>query len=370
MRPTPDGASPHDDARDAREQRDQHATAQDAVAGRAADLRRRLAELPLDIEHARCAVGGVAVPSYPDGPRPSSTITLAGRGSTGRGEHVGWTEEAHRACARRIERLSSGGATRVGDFATRIAHELGDPYDRAALEAAAIDLALRQADSNLFRLSGCAPRPLRYVLSFERVADPITRAQQELAANPALGLKVDVDPAWRDATFAALAALDRVCVLDFKLSGSVADHERAHRLLPAALLEDPLPAAEPWSDSLRARLSLDAAIGSAAAIAQQNPPPVAVNVKPARIGGVLAALDVVAACATRGIAVYVGGMFEVGVGRTQLHALAALLCPDAPNDVAPITLAGRDAVRPPRLDASNARAGFANDVGNDVGNDE
>jgi hypothetical protein len=32
-------------------------------------------------------------------------------------------------------------------------------------------------------------------------------------------------------------------------------------------------------------------------------------------------------------------MFEVDVGRTQLRDLAAVLCPDGPNDVAPIPLA-------------------------------
>jgi L-alanine-DL-glutamate epimerase-like enolase superfamily enzyme len=86
--------------------------------------------------------------------------------------------------------------------------------------------------------------------------------------------------------------------------------------------------------------------------------PAAVNVKPARIGGVLEALDVVAACAARGIAVYFGGMFEVGVGRAQLQALAALLCPDAPNDVAPIAVGETPAPRPPRLVVPDDGIGF------------
>jgi hypothetical protein len=32
-------------------------------------------------------------------------------------------------------------------------------------------------------------------------------------------------------------------------------------------------------------------------------------------------------------------MFEVGVGRRQLRALASVLCPDGPNDLSPIPLA-------------------------------
>ena len=63
------------------------------------------------------------------------------------------------------------------------------------------------------------------------------------------------------------------------------------------------------------------------------------------MGGVLEALACAARCADDGIAVYFGGMFEVGPARAQLAALAALLCPDAPNDVAPLV----DAVRPARL---------------------
>ena len=33
--------------------------------------------------------------------------------------------------------------------------------------------------------------------------------------------------------------------------------------------------------------------------------------------------------------VYGGGQFELGIGRDQIQALASLLYPDGPNDVAP-----------------------------------
>jgi len=45
----------------------------------------------------------------------------------------------------------------------------------------------------------------------------------------------------------------------------------------------------------------------------------------------------------------------VGVGRQQLRALAALLCPDAPNDVAPLV----PPERPPRLAVDVSAPGFA-----------
>jgi hypothetical protein len=50
-----------------------------------------------------------------------------------------------------------------------------------------------------------------------------------------------------------------------------------------------------------------------------------------------------------------GGMFEVGVGRGQLRALAAVLSPEGPNDVAPLL----SDERPRRLAIDAALAGFA-----------
>src|SRR3989442_10703308 len=132
-----------------------------------------------------------------------------------------------------------------------------DPYERAALEAAAVDLALRQAGTNLRTLLGAASKPVRYVVSFERVADPVARARAEA---PGVALKIDADPGWSDDTYAALAALGRVAVLDFKGAG---DTERAHRALPQALIED--PGSGSWSEPLARRLSVDSAVPPAPA---------------------------------------------------------------------------------------------------------
>jgi L-alanine-DL-glutamate epimerase-like enolase superfamily enzyme len=112
--------------------------------------------------------------------------------------------------------------------------------------------------------------------------------------------------------------------------------ERVHRHMPTAWIEDPRPGDTPWSASLRARIVADAPVISVDALAALPLRPAAVNVKPARMGGVLAALDCLAHCAQHRIPTYIGGMFEVDVGRTQLQVLAALACPDGPNDVAPL----------------------------------
>jgi hypothetical protein len=186
-------------------------------------------------------------------------------------------------------------------------------------------------------------------VSVAKVPHPLERLSAEA---PAVELKIDADPGWDDGVYAGLAATGRVAVLDFKMSGEPAEHERAHRALGRALMED--PGNGPWSASLRERLSFDMWITSAAALDGLPARPAAVNVKPARMGGVLEALECVARCAADGIAVYMGGMFEVGIGRRQLRALAALLCPDAPNDIAPLV----PAERPARLAVDGGAPGF------------
>jgi L-alanine-DL-glutamate epimerase-like enolase superfamily enzyme len=318
-----------------------------------ADLGTTLAALPVVIEEVTGVMAPAAVPSYPGGTRPSSVVRLGGGAAVGHGEHVGWDEAAHRAFHDRLADVPRG-SWHVGAWSAAVAARGAPPYDRAALEAAAIDLALRQRGTSLLALAGVASGSVRYVVSFERVADPVAVAR----THPHVALKIDVDPAWDDTTFAALAALGRVAVLDWKDTGAARDHERAHATLPDALLEDPRPDAVPWSASLRARLSFDAPLTTVVDLDRLPARPVAVNLKPARMGGVLAALACAARCAERGIDVYLGGMFEVGVGRAQLRALAAVLSPDGPNDIAPIPVGERAAERPVRLSVDARPPGF------------
>jgi L-alanine-DL-glutamate epimerase-like enolase superfamily enzyme len=313
----------------------------------AAALAAALAALPVTVDTVRATAGPVAVPAYPGGARPSGEVRLGGGGATGRGEHVAWTDADQTRFCETVPALVPRGRFRLGDLAAEIARRTAQPYVRAALEAAAIDLALRQRATSLPALAGIEPRPLRYVVSFDGRPDPLPTARRLLAAAPGTALKIDVDPAWSDEVLTALAALDTVAILDWKGGGTVADHARVHRVLPTALLEDPGPG--PWPPAVAARVSVDAAVSCAADVAALPFRPAAVNVKPARMGGVLEALGAIATCTAAGIAVYLGGMFEVGVGRAQVQTLAALFAPDAPNDVAPIGIGAAPPAWPPRL---------------------
>ena len=306
-----------------------------------------LAALPVAVEEVACEVDAVAVASYPGGSRPTSEVRIG----EGRGECVAWTPEAHKAFCARLGSVPRGRWARLDAWTAAMRSEFADPYECAALEAAAIDLALRQARTNLFGLMDVAPRPVRYVVSFEKVADPVERVLGEARS---VELKLDADPAWDDGIYEALASLGRVALLDFKLSGTAPQHERAHRAVPQALIEDP-GGRGPWSPSLWRRLSFDAAVTSTSAIDSLPTRPAAVNVKPARMGGVLEALACLTRCRQAKIAAYLGGMFEVGVGRRQLRVLAAIACPDGPNDIAPLV----DPERPARLAVDATGVGFA-----------
>jgi L-alanine-DL-glutamate epimerase-like enolase superfamily enzyme len=299
-----------------------------------------LGALPVVVEDVACAVGAVPLASYAGGARPTSEVRLG----AGRGECVAWTAEAHEAFRARMGLVPGGRWARLDGWVAAMRERFVDPYERAALEAAAIDLALRQAGTNLFALAGVPPAPVRYVVSYGPLRDPMAGVE------PGAELKLDVDPAWDAGTWASLR---RVAVLDFKGGGATGDHERAHRAAPGAWIEDPRPS-DGWSSSFRERLSWDASVTSAGAL-DALPTPAAVNLKPARMGGVLEALACATRCREAGVAVYVGGMFEVGAGRRQLRALAALLCPNAPNDVAPLV----PPARPARLAVDPDAPGFS-----------
>jgi len=85
----------------------------------------------------------------------------------------------------------------------------------------------------------------------------------------------------------------------------------------------------------RDRLTWDAPIHSWADVEALPFAPRCLNVKPSRFGTLERLLEFYDRCEERGIALYGGGQFELGVGRGQIQYLASLFSADGPNDVAP-----------------------------------
>ncbi len=226
-------------------------------------------------------------------------------------------------------------------------------YRRWAFESAALDLALRQAGTNLAEALGREPRPVNFVNSMrlagfeEGERSSIEPLLARLAAYPTLRFKLDPANDWDDELIAALADTGAVDSLDLKgfYKGTPVDVETDPELyaklietFPDAWLEDPDVTAEtkPLLDPVSERVTWDAPIHSIADIeAMPWSPPKTVNVKPSRFGPIKRLFAAYDYCEERGIGAYGGGQTELGQGRGQIQYLASIFHPDTPNDVAP-----------------------------------
>jgi hypothetical protein len=108
-------------------------------------------------------------------------------------------------------------------------------------------------------------------------------------------------------------------------------------LFPDAVIEDAALDDEilPALDGALDRLSFDAPIHSLADVDALPVRPSFLNIKPSRFGSVSGLLECIDACSKRGIVMYGGGQFELGVGRGQIQTLASLFYAETANDVAP-----------------------------------
>ncbi len=276
-------------------------------------LQRDWEELPLTIE--RKTVTRIASPS---GQRTTAIVHLEGAGEHGYGEDVTFQADDLLPASPRVPWDFAGSFREFSlwlasheSFERAPEYAVVRNYRHWAFEAAAVDLALRQAGAGFDETVGRAPEPVHFVVS---PAPGFTEFP------PDARLKIDaVD----------LQPGLPVDVVDFKQLGDEATVELALALYPDALLEDP-PVVVPG-----ARVSWDIPITSAEEVLRLPDRPSAINVKPARLGSVAALFDLYDLCAAEGIDTYGGGQHELGPGRDQIQLLASLFHPQAPNDVAP-----------------------------------
>ena len=250
-------------------------------------------------------------------------------------------------------------------------------YRRWAFESAALDLAVRQAETTVADVLDRDRHPVRFVTS-TRLGDPPTleRIDELRDAVPDVELKLDPTPEWTDEIIDALAATDAVRILDLKgqYEGTDVDapgdpdlYERLFEAFPEAIFEDPAvtPETRPIleAESVRERLSWDAPIHGVDDIEALPWVPRWLNVKPSRFGSLESLCETLEYCADRDITCYGGGQFELGVGRGQIQLLASLFYPDSPNDVAPgdynePTVGGELPSSPLDPDPSDSTRGF------------
>jgi len=307
-----------------------------------------LAALPLQVEEYELERLEQAVSS--EFIRVTTVVHLRGAGEEGVGEDVTYAAELHPPPGD----LALAGSTDLDGFSKLLdglelfaAPPRMDAfrfYRRWAFESAALDLALRQVGRSLADALGREPRPVRFVVSTR--IDSMDALRRLFDRYPGTRLKLDPTSKWSEVLVAAIAATGAVDVVDLKgaYHGTPVDqppdpelYERVARGFPSAWIED--PALTPETDAIlephRERITWDAPIHSVADVQALPFPPRTLNVKPSRFGALRELFAFYDHCAAAGIGLYGGGQFELGPGRGQIQALAALFHPDAPNDVAP-----------------------------------
>jgi len=291
------------------------------------------------------------------GPTPDGDGTV-----TGRGEDVTYDTEDH-------DRLAETGLPELTgeytfeSFSKRLAaldlfpggapdREVFRNYRRWGIESAALDLALRQAETDVASVLERSLEPVRFVAS-TRLGEPPTTDRLEVLHEqvPDLDFKLDPTPEWDADLVTAIdetVGTDAVRILDLKgqYEGTEVDvpadpelYELVLEGFPNAIIEDPALTDETrplFEDSaVRSRVSWDAPIHGLEDVEALPWEPDWLNVKPSRFGSLASLLETITYCNERGIRLYGGGQFELGVGRGQIQMLASLCYPDSPNDVAP-----------------------------------
>jgi hypothetical protein len=319
-------------------------------------------DLPLEVEG--CAFEGLEF-AIGEFERLTTVVKLRGGGEEGIGEDVVYDAVDH------VGQQSHGppeGLAHSGTFdefskqldridlfpaAAPERAEVSRDYRRWAFESAALDLALRQAGTNLAAVLGREPRPVNFVSSLRLAGfspeetSSIKPVEDRLAVYPGLRFKLDPFNDWDDELIAALAATGAVDSLDLKgfYKGTpvdvVTDPDLYAKLIaafPDAWLEDPDVTDEtrPLLDPVHERVTWDAPIHRVADIeAMPWSPPKTVNVKPSRFGPISNLFAAYDYCEERAIGAYGGGQTELGPGRGQIQYLASIFHPDTPNDTAP-----------------------------------
>jgi hypothetical protein len=315
-----------------------------------------VADLPLTVESVDLERRARDTPQFE---RVSTVVVLRGGGETGRGEDVTYETEHHDDLLAADPDLTGAlaGEYTFDEFAARLDQTdlwpavLPDrldfvDYRRWGFEAAALDLALRQAGETLADRLDRDVDPVRFVAS-SRLPDGDTgRVETLLSRYPEAELKLDVTGDWTDHTFDYLESTDAVRVLDLKgqYEGTEVDsapdadvYERVFETFPEAVVEDPglTDETRPVVDAHADQVSWDAIIHGLGDVHALPFEPDWLNVKPSRFGTLESLLETVEWALENDVSLYGGGQFELDVGRGQLHELASLFHADGPNDVAP-----------------------------------
>ena len=245
-----------------------------------------------------------------------------------------------------IPRLFAAGPMRAEDVAGILEPVKGHRMAKSALEMALLDAQLRVEGRSFHQMLGSTRTSVAVGVSIGitdtvaelvdivggYIADGYTRIKLKIEpgfdvepvrrvreAHPDVMLQVDANTAYSPIDIPLLAQLD-----DFNLA-----------LIEQPFGEDDLVGHAELARRARTPVCLDEAIRSldhAISALALNAAHI-INIKPARVGGYLAAIKIHDYCRDRGIPVWCGGMLETGIGRAANLALAALDGFTLPGDI-------------------------------------
>jgi len=258
------------------------------------------------------------------------------------------------------------GARIVGDLRAAFTAVRGHPMAKAAMEGAVLDMVGRRHGQPVWRLLGGSPRPMPsgVAIGLQPSAEALLEAVGQAVAEGYRQVKLKVRPGWAAEPVRAVRERfpDLPLWVDANGSFTMADLDTLLALdgLGLRMIEQPLPASDLVGHArlavqIETPLCLDESVESlgdleaAAALGAVR----VLNLKPGRVGGLLAACQLARHARELGIGVFVGGMLESGLGRAACLHLQTLPAVNLGGDVSvPGRYLQEDLVRSwPALDA-------------------
>lgn len=241
--------------------------------------------------------------------------------------------------------LSLGDHVTATAVAPALAPVTGNPMAKHVVETAILDAELRGIGWSFGRYLGATKDrvPAGVSVGIMDSIDELLDHVRNYVDQGYLRIKLKIEPGWDLEPVARVRETfgDILLQVDANTAYSLSDSRHLARLDPFDLLliEQPLP-----TDDLRGhaalaqRISTPVCLDESICSARDAATAIAlgacevVNVKPARVGGYLEARRIHDIAQANGIAAWVGGMLETGIGRGPNVALAALPGFTVPSD--------------------------------------
>lgn len=246
------------------------------------------------------------------------------------------------------------------DVARVLAPIRGNGFARAAVESAFWTLAAEASGRSLRELvGGSATRiPVGESIGIKPSIDATTEEVAHRLAEGYRRIKLKIAPGWDVEVVSAIRAAFGDVMLQVDANGSYtldqADDLAALDEFDLACIEQPLAFDDLWQHAelqrrLRTPVCLDESLRSPrdVRLALDLGACRSVNLKPGRVGGIAASLQIHDLCVERGVPLWCGGMLESGIGRAPNIALCSLPGFTEPADMSPASvLFAEDMVEP------------------------